>query len=641
MAPHKQSSVRCSPKKLKNEEIEADHELFLQAFKKPTQIYRFLRTRNLIAPVFLHRSLTYLKKRNSRDNKRRKVKHVDDILKTVEEKHSENHKDKFLGDFLELKFGGFFPNDVPILSQESCATLEISLIKICHKRRKDTSPYEPIQVGRCRVPIDPADLSTELHSTISINSQLLDSTNGHTPNSYVLHFKVHFQILTTEKLCNYVSEECSLDETPNKRRRPSRSQDTMENITYTSELAVLDKYGRCQLTPAKYELVFQETKVKGTKNASWETIMEGKNVQPFELINKGPVLKFHTVWHREQNGVLNGSTNIPNGLNHYSSVEDDEEDITAIKNKEAVVEKLGKDLKMVSEKRKHRVFYQFLYNNNTKQQTEARENMHCPWCSLNCMQLYGLLKHLTLCHSRFNFTYIPCESNTRIDVTLNEHFDGSYAGNPQNLTSHAGYAFSRNGPCRRTPVTQILVMKRQRKAPTLNEFLEGEDRDLVSHRPFVSGHNRVYHHTHTLQPLTPQEMDIDSEDEIDPSWLKERTSMMIDEFTDVNEGEKELMKLWNVHVLKNNFMSDSLIPRACRMFVQDHGPELVKLNLKSNFLLHMVNLFDFSLIQPPLISSIMADLDKFEESAAKEPSIPAEHMTYDTPGCSQLKIVND
>jgi len=26
---------------------------------------------------------------------------------------------------------------------------------------------------------------------------------------------------------------------------------------------------------------------------------------------------------------------------------------------------------------------------------------------------------------------------------------------------------------------------------------------------------------------------------------------LIDEFTDVNEGEKELMKLWNVHVMHN------------------------------------------------------------------------------------------
>ena len=52
------------------------------------------------------------------------------------------------------------------------------------------------------------------------------------------------------------------------------------------------------------------------------------------------------------------------------------------------------------------VFYQFLYNNNTRQQTEARDNLRCPWCALNCRRLYSLLKHLTTCHSRFLFTYV-------------------------------------------------------------------------------------------------------------------------------------------------------------------------------------------------------------------------------------------
>ena len=53
-----------------------------------------------------------------------------------------------------------------------------------------------------------------------------------------------------------------------------------------------------------------------------------------------------------------------------------------------------------------RIVYQFLYNNNSRQQTEAREDLHCPWCSLNCMTLYGLLKHLKLSHPRFLFTYV-------------------------------------------------------------------------------------------------------------------------------------------------------------------------------------------------------------------------------------------
>ena len=38
------------------------------------------------------------------------------------------------------------------------------------------------------------------------------------------------------------------------------------------------------------------------------------------------------------------------------------------------------------------------------------------------------------------------------------------------------------------------------------------------------------------------------EDQPDPEWLKIKTSKMIDDFTDVNPGEKEFMKMWNHHV---------------------------------------------------------------------------------------------
>ena len=52
------------------------------------------------------------------------------------------------------------------------------------------------------------------------------------------------------------------------------------------------------------------------------------------------------------------------------------------------------------------VRYQFLYHSSRRQQTEARNDMHCPWCSLSCLQLSSLLKHLRLCHPRFNFSHV-------------------------------------------------------------------------------------------------------------------------------------------------------------------------------------------------------------------------------------------
>ena len=52
---------------------------------------------------------------------------------------------------------------------------------------------------------------------------------------------------------------------------------------------------------------------------------------------------------------------------------------------------------------------------------------------------------------------------------------------------------------------------------------------------------------------------MDSENETDPEWLRIKTCRMIDEFTDVNEGEKELMKLWNLHVLKHKLVLKLII----------------------------------------------------------------------------------
>ena len=63
------------------------------------------------------------------------------------------------------------------------------------------------------------------------------------------------------------------------------------------------------------------------------------------------------------------------------------------------------DVTSILSKRPKRIFYQFLFNNNARQQTEARDDLACPWCFLTSPHLFGLLSHLRCCHARFNFTY--------------------------------------------------------------------------------------------------------------------------------------------------------------------------------------------------------------------------------------------
>ena len=70
-----------------------------------------------------------------------------------------------------------------------------------------------------------------------------------------------------------------------------------------------------------------------------------------------------------------------------------------------------------------------------------------------------------------------------------------------------------------------------------------------------SGHHRLYFHSDTNIPIRPCEFDVDSEEEPDPDWLKDHIRKMLDEFTDVNDGEKPIMKLWNLYIMKHRYHS--------------------------------------------------------------------------------------
>ena len=205
----------------------------------------------------------------------------------------------------------------------------------------------------------------------------------------------------------------------------------------SAEMVVYDKHSRCLLTEGEYELVLGE--VEGTKispnkkNSSWEIIdtdTVNMSSSQFSVFSSSPTLKFRLSWCSEPAGAL---VERPRPLmprdnvdNTYVRREKQKKEKTLKTNKSN--EKVSEVLNLYSSNfddfgsgvqdnrtiapsysfcpQVTRIVYQFLYNNNSRQQTEAREDLHCPWCSLNCLTLYGLLKHLKLSHPRFLFTYV-------------------------------------------------------------------------------------------------------------------------------------------------------------------------------------------------------------------------------------------
>uniref|UniRef100_A0A3Q4B1M3 Uncharacterized protein n=1 Tax=Mola mola TaxID=94237 RepID=A0A3Q4B1M3_MOLML len=581
------SAMMNSVKKPKMEQIQADHELFLQAFEKPTQIYRFLRTRNLIAPIFLHRTLAFMSHRKGRRNAKRKTFKVDDMLRPSQ--NSEN--------------------------EQTSVSLEVLLVKVCHKKRKDVScPIKQVPTGKKQVPLNPDSNQTKPGSypSLLVSSNEFEPSNSHMVKSYSLLFRVSRSgRRDTNGLVNgEANENIDVMDTPTRKKRSSSHREEGEPTeTYVAQMTVFDKNS---FLGGGFPIIMK-CQCKG-----WRTALS--RLPPFETFSQGPTLQFFLRWTGDASGKStapiakplstrnsDSSSSMETRTSHHRAA------LMTVKESASTDIQTKKEQVQCEPRQKLRIFYQFLYNNNTRQQTEARDDLHCPWCTLNCSKLYSLLKHLKLSHSRFIFNYVPHPKGARIDVSINECYDGSYVGNPQDIHSQPGFAFSRNGPVKRTAVTHILVCRPKRTKPSLSEFLETEDGELEQQRTYVSGHNRLYFHSDSCMPLRPQEMDLDSEDERDPEWLREKTATQLDEFTDVNEGEKEVMKLWNLHVMKHGFIADNQMNQAIMLFTENRGAHIIRRNLCRNFLLHLVSMHDFNLVSTATIDRAMARLQQIQE----------------------------
>ncbi|XP_054155235.1 polycomb protein suz12-A-like [Oppia nitens] len=611
-----------------------ENELFLQAFEKPTQIYRYLRTRHLVSPIFLNRNLTYLRHRLKRfKSKRRRDFSVDNIMEYVlEKKQREAIAEESSGN-LTLKL--LCIKDQSINNEYSSVTLETSLLKMGHQKRKDVlAPIYQYSVGASDTTLNGENFD---NNCLTVYKNDFNESNGQIVKqwSYSLLFIACLHKDNHSKLDNLEKDKPENIMNENNRSEPSMKKRRLDTKDYyKAELIVFDKHKTCLLTDGEYTVVLQQCLppkanklAKYGKYSKWQeisvedikslTIEDNKPYGSMDVFRKGPVLKFQLSWSSNQQNINTNTNNNNSNSNHLVSNNENDSGIgnnmsdnssnqsynsnhSPNLDKTHINDHLNCNINGLSNRKNSNVVqikYQFIFNNNIRQITRPRIDMCCPWCSLNCQQLYSLIKHLKLCHCRFLFNYIPDVKCSRIDVFINEGYDGSYAGNPLDLSfPNTGFAFSRNGPVRRSPVTQMIVCRPKRHPHCMNEFDEPDDEDAINCRTYITGHNRLYYHTNSCLPIRPQGMDYDSEGENDPQWMKQKTQMMIDEFTDVNEGEKEVMKMWNLHIMKYGFVGDCQIPLACNMFVDEKATELVERNLYMNFILHLNNLYDFGLL---------------------------------------------
>lgn len=230
------------------------------------------------------------------------------------------------------------------------------------------------------------------------------------------------------------------------------------------------------------------------------------------------------------------------------------------------------------------ITYRFIYENYI-QKTETWNRLICPWCSLKCTQLYILLKHLSLCHTYFKFYYVPGTNETRIDVKVRK-LDPKMEFDP---LSREGTLFNGRTPKKRRSMSRVIVCRPERHKPRLVEF-------TLSYNGAYK--KRKFYHSVTGLPVLPAEMDENSDDETCPDWLIQHTTKQIEDFIDVNTGETDIMKLWNLHIQRNRYIGNVQIPDAVKTFIEVYGAVILQRSLYRNCLMHLTALVDYELLSP-------------------------------------------
>ncbi|ODM96089.1 Polycomb protein suz12-A [Orchesella cincta] len=729
--------------KMKADVFEKDRENFLSSFEKSTQIYRFLRARMVESPIFLQRNLSYMRSRFSRSHQGREGFKVDHIL--LKRQHPESDDKCRISyipsprsgnlngpaKFYNIIFLGF--TDGQIWLPETKARIDVCLARVSVKKRKDgNGPPHKVYEKCVDVKVFSPSAPTSSHEiaipllpkcpVVSVPADMCSvGTNGHSVKSYRLILRVtvpqaclqtrNFSSMSDQQ-SNHLNSRNSnsnnshnnnneLEEPKAKRRRSAPTTKDRENFIYdgdtngktpggaasdTEDIVIysgtISLYERDipgdSIREVDFDLQLKRMTRPGSRishqrirrEVSWENFEE-KHSKVLEQVKPAGKSAKVCIAIRTSDSKVAQFVEPPAPLLR-----------AAIKREDGALNDSNMSLAKLEMRRSVRVIYQFMYGNNSQQQTESHDDLRCPWCSLNCMLLYSLMKHLKLCHPRYQFTYAPIPHGAKIDVTLNDSYDGSYTGSAFDLvTQPPGEAFARNGPTKRTEVFSILVCRPKPIRQSLQEFFDCDEKDVDQRRTYITGHNsqksselviitikisqfnlklkmsngsdgflqeqeykieedienkiekvdeikkdnikkkRLYHHTSTCLPIHPREIDVDSEGEPDPEWLRVKTTMMIDEFTDVNEGEKELMKLWNLHVMKYNYVGDCQIPLACKRFVEYHGKELIQKNLYRNLCLHLTNLFDFGLLTPHGVHTTIQLLHSQMKESNSAPSL--------------------
>lgn len=108
---------------------------------------------------------------------------------------------------------------------------------------------------------------------------------------------------------------------------------------------------------------------------------------------------------------------------------------------------------------------------------------------------------------------------------------------------------------------------------------------------------RTFHHIKTNGAYSIEDVDEDSDNGEEFAEIFQRCHQSeLNEFVDVNDGEKQIMNLWNIFMGNQRCFAYKHMPAICRHFIDMHIDVILEKDLYRNFSLHLCNLNDMGII---------------------------------------------
>jgi len=144
--------------------------------------------------------------------------------------------------------------------------------------------------------------------------------------------------------------------------------------------------------------------------------------------------------------------------------------------------------------------------------------------------------------------------------------------------------------------------------------------------------DRLLYHIKNNQPIDKGEPE--AEESYD--WLNDLSHRQIDDFDDVNEGEKSFFKLWNSHLHEYPCYGDQMLLEIMQNFIDLYAVKIHRTNLYKNFVLHMSNLSNFGAISSPSMMEMINQYQGIIQDMVKNPEkypltpekVPIENPYY-------------